>query len=107
MFSGSSTTSCSVSLTFVGHNLVRLQEEGAVLQVHGFTLQLVLHHVDQRQLVAQVLQRHENAELVSLITHSPDSYYYASGLGPVLFPVCNADQTPLLVSALGKQWRDL
>lgn len=43
------------SFTFVGHNFVRLEEERPVLQVHGFSFQLVLHHVNQGQLIAQVL----------------------------------------------------
>lgn len=42
-------------LTFVGHNLVCLEEEGSVLQVHDLTLQLVLHHINQGQLITQVL----------------------------------------------------
>lgn len=41
--------------TFVGHNLVCLEEEGSVLQVHDLTLQLVLHHINQGQLITQVL----------------------------------------------------
>lgn len=44
-----------VCLTFVSHNLVCLQEEAPMLQVHDLTLQLVLHHINQSQLIAQVL----------------------------------------------------
>lgn len=47
-----------IFLTFVGHNLVRLEEEGSVLEVHGFTLQLVLHYVNQGQLITQILSLH-------------------------------------------------
>lgn len=42
-------------LTFVAHNLVCLEEEGSVLQIHDLTLQLVLHHINQSELIAQVL----------------------------------------------------
>lgn len=51
------------SFTLVSHNFVRLEEERSVLQVHGFTFQLILHHIDQGQLIAQVLvtQAHERA----------------------------------------------
>lgn len=43
------------SLTLVAHNLVSLAEEAAMLQVHDLTLQFIFHHVNQAQLIAQVL----------------------------------------------------
>lgn len=49
------------SFTLVSHNFVRLEEERSVLQVHGFTFQLILHYIDQGQLIAQVLVPHAHA----------------------------------------------
>lgn len=44
-----------LSFTFVCHDLVSLEEEASVLKVHDLTLQLILHHINQSQLIAQVL----------------------------------------------------
>lgn len=55
-------------VTFVCHNLVRLEEKGSMLQVHGLTLQLVLHHINQGQLIAQVLIIYVHTYNEALIT---------------------------------------
>lgn len=44
-------------LTFVSDDLGGLEEETAVLQVHHLSLETILHHVHQSQLVSQVLSR--------------------------------------------------
>lgn len=43
--------------TFVSDDLGSLEEETAVLQVHHLSLETILHHVHQSQLVSQVLSR--------------------------------------------------
>lgn len=62
------------SLTLVAHNLVSLAEEAAMLQVHDLTLQFIFHHVNQAQLIAQVLV---NTRLVRVEEYNP----YRKGYG--------------------------
>lgn len=57
-------------LTFISDDLGRLQEEAAVLQVHHLSLQTVLHHVHESQLVTQVL---ENTQKTHKTTQSKSS----------------------------------
>lgn len=44
-------------LTFVSDDLGGLEEEASMLQVHHLSLQTILHHIDQSQLITQVLSR--------------------------------------------------
>lgn len=44
-------------LTFVSDDLGGLEEEAAMLQVHHLSLETILHHIHQSQLVSQVLSR--------------------------------------------------
>lgn len=46
-------------LTFVGDDLGSLEEEAAVLQVHHLSFETILHHINQGQLITQVLHRGE------------------------------------------------
>lgn len=44
-------------LTFVSDYLGGLEEETAMLQVHHLSLETILHHIHQSQLITQVLSR--------------------------------------------------
>lgn len=72
--------------TFVGHNLVCLEEEGPVLQVHDLTLQLVLHHINQGQLITQVLIIEKHA-----MSHPQDTCSASKAAVEASFPINNVD----------------
>lgn len=81
--------------TFVGNNLVCLEEEGPMLQVHDLTLQLVLHHIDQGQLITQVLIIEKNA-----ISHSQDTCSASKAAVETSFPINNVDLKVRAISSL-------